>query len=92
MSDLSPGLTAGTFRAHKTAIVIRHAKYLNDIVEQNHKAGKRVVKPMLGFMSFWSAPCTLAGIEVALMIKKGQMGRGEGQTQTAAGQFYVVVA
>ena len=36
-------------KMHKTAIIIRHSKYLNNIVEQDHRAVKRKVKPMLGF-------------------------------------------
>jgi putative transposase len=39
-------------RTHQTAIAIRQSKYLNNIVEQDHRAVKRVVKPMLGFKSF----------------------------------------
>jgi putative transposase len=37
---------------HKAAIVIRHSKYLNIIVEQDHRAVKRLTRPMLGFKSF----------------------------------------
>src|SRR5712691_1740831 len=48
-------------RTYKTAITIRQSKYLNNIIEQDHRAVKRVVKPMLGFKSFWAARCTLAG-------------------------------
>ena len=77
---------------HKTAIVIRHAKYLNNIVEQDHRAVKRVVRPMLGFKSFWSARCTIAGIEVMHAIRKGQLGiRGEAP-QTPVEQFYALAA
>jgi putative transposase len=47
-------------KIHKTAIVIRHCKYLNNIVEQDHRAVKRLTRPMLGFKSFWSARCTIA--------------------------------
>jgi transposase-like protein len=36
-----------------------------------HRALKRVIRPMLGFKSFWAARCTLAGIEVMHMIRKG---------------------
>ena len=35
-------------KTHKTAIVIRHSKYLNNIVEQDHRAVKRLTRPMLG--------------------------------------------
>src|SRR5439155_12645938 len=40
-------------RTQKTAIVIRHCKYLNNIVEQDHRAVKRITHPMLGFKSSW---------------------------------------
>jgi transposase-like protein len=36
-------------------IQLRQSKYLNNIVEQDHKAIKRITRPMLGFKSFWSA-------------------------------------
>lgn len=45
-------------------IKIRQCKYLNNIVEQDHRFIKRRTRPMLGFKSFWSARATLAGIEL----------------------------
>jgi putative transposase len=45
----------------------------NNIVEQDHRAIKRLVRPMLGFKTFWSAAITLAGIEIMHMIRKGQL-------------------
>jgi len=54
-------------------IVIRQNKYLNNTVEQDHRAIKRITKPMMGFKSFHSAAKTLAGIELIHMIRKGQM-------------------
>src|SRR3954453_3530299 len=60
-------------RTSKTAIVIRQSKYLNNLVEQDHRAVKRITRPMLGFKSFWAARCTLAGIEVMHAIRKGQL-------------------
>ena len=59
--------------AHGTAIVIRQVKYLNNIVEQDHRAVKRMTRPMLGFKSFAAAQATLVGIELMHMIKKRQM-------------------
>jgi len=59
--------------AHGTNIIIRQVKYLNNIVEQDHRAVKRVTRPMLGFKSFEAAQDTLAGIELMHMIKKRQM-------------------
>jgi len=58
---------------HKAGIEIRQVKYLNNIVEQDHRAIKRLVRPMLGFKSFWSAAVTLTGIELMHMIRKGQL-------------------
>ena len=56
-----------------TTIEIRQCKYLNNIVEQDHRAVKRMVRPMMGFKAFYSAQTTLAGIELMHMIRKGQM-------------------
>ena len=77
---------------HKTAIVIRHSKYLNNLVEQDHRAVKRLTRPMLGFKSFWSARCTIAGIEVMHAIRKGQLLTPENAPQTPAEQFYALAA
>jgi transposase-like protein len=51
---------------------IRQVKYLNNQIEQDHRAIKRLTRPMMGFKSFASAAATLAGIELHHMIKKGQ--------------------
>lgn len=69
-------------------IEIRQSKYLNNLVEQDHRAIKRIIRPMLGFKSFDSARVTLQGIELIHMIKKGQMVSGNNQNLSAAGQFY----
>ena len=58
---------------HNAGIEFRQIKCLNNIVEQDHRAIKRLVRPMLGFKSFWSAAVTLAGIELMHMIRKGQL-------------------
>ena len=55
---------------HGTAIEIRQLKYLNNIVEQDHRAVKRIMRPMLGFKSFAAAQDTLAGTELMHMLKK----------------------
>ena len=77
---------------HKTAIVIRQCKYLNNVVEQDHRAVKRLTHPMLGFKSFWSARCTLAGIEVMHAIRKGQLACIGEAPQSPAEQFYALAA
>src|SRR5256712_1311141 len=50
--------------AHGTTITIRQVKYLNNVVEQDHRSVKRVTRPMLGFKAFDAAQHTLAGIEL----------------------------
>jgi IS6 family transposase len=52
---------------------LRQSKYLNNIVEQDHRNIKRIVKPMMGFKSFNSARRTLSGIEAMNMMRKGQV-------------------
>ena len=73
-------------------IEIRQNQYLNNLVEQDHRAVKRVVRPMLGFKTFHSARITLQGIELMHMIRKGQMIRAEGPSLSTAEQFYSLAA
>jgi transposase-like protein len=54
------------------AIRIRKSQYLNNRIEQDHRRIKRRVRLMLGFKSFSSAAVTLAGIEMAHMMRKRQ--------------------
>lgn len=77
---------------HQPAIVIRHSKYLNNLVEQDHRAVKRITHPMLGFKSFWAACCTIAGIEVMHAIRKGQLETTGAVSRTLAEQFYALAA
>lgn len=53
----------------------RRIKYLNNIVEQDHRFIKRIIKPMLGFKSFKSAYFTISGIESMHMLRKKQVGQ-----------------
>ena len=69
-------------------IELRQSKYLNNIVEQDHRAIKRIARPMLGFKSFRCASILIAGIETMHMIKKSQLDRPKAQASTAASQFY----
>jgi transposase-like protein len=78
--------------AHDTAIIIRQVKYLNNMVEQDHRGVKRITRPMLGFKSFDTAQCTLAGIELMHMLRKGQIEEGVEQGLTPAQQFYSLAA
>lgn len=59
--------------ATKTKIKIRQCKYLNNIVEQDHRFIKKRIVQGLGFKEFESAKRTIAGIEIVHMIKKNQM-------------------
>jgi transposase, IS6 family len=52
---------------------LRQCKYLNNIVEQDHRRIKRLVRPGLGFGSLPTAKRTLAGYEAMAMIRKGQV-------------------
>ena len=69
-------------------IELRQSKYLNNIVEQDHRAIKRVVRPMLGFKTFRCARVLIAGIETMHMIKKGQLDCPKDQASSAASQFH----
>src|SRR6266446_6009478 len=51
---------------------VRSCKYLNNVVEQDHRRVKQRIGPMLGFKRFDKATITISGIELAEKIKKGQ--------------------
>ena len=71
-------------------IVVRQFKDLNNIVEQDHRAIKRVTKPMLNFKSFRAAHCVLAGVELMHMIRKRQLVTDGVDTLSFAEQFYAL--
>jgi putative transposase len=56
-------------------IEICQVKYLNNIIEQDHRFIKKITKPMMGFKAFHSARATLDGIETAHMIRKKQLSK-----------------
>jgi len=60
-------------------VIVRCRRYLNNIVEQDHRAIKRRCASMLGFKSFGNAAITLAGIELAHRIHKRQFSFGPGR-------------
>ena len=66
---------------------LRQVKYLNNIVEQDHRRVKRLIRPGLGFGSFWTARRTLAGYEVMAMVRKGQVRRTGGRDMRAQATF-----
>lgn len=63
-------------------------KYLNNIVEQDIRAIKRIIRPMFGFKSFRGARILLASIETMHMIEKRQHDCLDRQIASAADQFY----
>jgi len=68
-------------------MTIRQIKYLNNIVEQDHRGIKRITNPMMGFKAFHSE-ATLSGIELCHMLKKGQ--HVKAKNATIFDQFYAL--
>src|ERR1700729_788482 len=68
---------------------LRSSKYLNNLIEQDHRGVKQRIAVMLGFKSFRHAAITIAGIELMHRIRKGQFGLGhlnvQGRTAPAVG-------
>ena len=63
--------TLATLNADEEAIIVRQSKYLNNLVEQEHRNIERRTRSMLGFKSFRRAQTIRAGIELLHMIRKG---------------------
>jgi putative transposase len=92
-SEAHAAAIRGDNAAHGTAIIIRQITYLNHVVEPDHRAVKRVTRPMRGFKAGEAAQNTLAGIELMHMLKKRQLMVEEGdEGLTAAAQFYALAA
>src|SRR6266704_2273781 len=92
-SDANEAAIKSYNEAHGIIIIIRQVQYFNNIVEQDHRAVKRVTRPMLGFKSFEAVQSTLTGIELMHMIKKRQfVGVIGDEGLTAAEQFYALAA
>jgi IS6 family transposase len=75
---------------------LRQCKFLNNIVEQDHRRLKRLVRPGLGFGGFHTARRTLGGYEAMAMIRKGQAhevgGRDMRAQATCVAELFQVVA
>jgi transposase-like protein len=66
-------------------LTIRTSRYLNNLIEQDHRRVKQRVRPMLGFGSFPTAEVTLTGIELMQKMRKGQFEMaGMGRSAVAA--------
>ena len=83
-------LNAG--REDDECIKVRQNKYLNNLVEQDHRNIKRRIKLMTGFKSFRRAQTILTGIELIHMIRKGQYHHPQGDGLSLAEQFYLLIA
>ena len=70
---------------------LRQSKYLNNIIEQDHRNILRIVRPMMGFKSFNSARRTLSGIEAMNMIRKGQVKGIEQGDSVSQARFVVSI-
>jgi transposase-like protein len=68
-------------------IRIRRNAYLNNRIEQDHRAVKRRVRPMLGFKSMTSARAILGGIEMVHRMRKGQAEPACNSSLSLAEQF-----
>ena len=65
----------------------RRGRWLNNLVEQDHRRIKRRTRPMLGFESFRTARRTLAGVEAMAMLAKGQVRAVPGNDMPAQRAF-----
>lgn len=79
-------------RRDLTPIRIRQSAYLNNRIEQDHRAIKRRVRPMLGFKSVVSARVILGGIEMIHMMRKQQAKYACNQQPSLAKQFELLAA
>ncbi|MDC9613946.1 IS6 family transposase [Xenorhabdus khoisanae] len=84
--------TLNADRPKEETITIRQSKYLNNLVEQDHRNLKRRIRPMLGFKSFRRAQTILAGIELVSMLRKGQYSQSEDKALSPAEMFYRLAA
>jgi putative transposase len=87
-SDANEAANTRYNEEHGANIIIRQVKYLNNIVEQDHRAVKRVTRPMLGFKSFDAAQDTLVGIELMHMFKKRQLVVEKGAEDLTAAEWF----
>ena len=84
--------TLNAVREEEERLTIRQSKYLNNLVEQDHRNIKRRIKLMTGFKSFRRAQTILAGIELIHMLRKGQLEHPAGGDLSPAEQFYLLAA
>lgn len=84
--------TLNADKPEEETITVRQNKYLNNLIEQDHRNIKRRTRPMLGFKSFRRAQTVLAGVELVQMIRKGQLHHPAGDGLSPAEQFHLLAA
>ncbi|CAK6481193.1 integrase catalytic region [Peribacillus simplex] len=77
----APNMTARRTKSMPEGIRVRQLRYLNNIVEQDHRFIKKRVRSMLGLKSFRTATYILSGIEAMHMVKKDQPHQREKSAQ-----------
>ena len=68
-------------------IEIRQSKYVNNMIEQDHRGTKQLCRATLGFQSFLTARVTIGGFEAMRVLKKNQLNAGG---RTSAESFYAL--
>ncbi|AOV15496.1 DDE domain protein [Citrobacter amalonaticus] len=84
--------TLNASKPEEETITIRQSKYLNNLIEQDHRNIKRRIRQILGFKSFRRAQTIMEGIELVHMIRKGQYQHPAEEPLSPAEQFYLLVA
>jgi transposase-like protein len=79
-------------KAPKMTLLMRRSKPLNNLVDQDHRAVRRTLRPGLGIKSFWSARCPLAGIGGMHAMRKRQRATIGAVSHTPAEQCYALAA
>ena len=85
-------VTLNADKPDEETITVRQSKYLNNLVEQDHRNIKRRIRPMLGFKSFRRAQTILTGIELIHKIRKGQYQHPAEDGMSSAEPFYLLAA
>ncbi|MGE4686756.1 IS6 family transposase [Yersinia enterocolitica] len=84
--------TLNADKPEEDTITVRQNKYLNNLIEQDHRNIKRRIKLMMGLKSFRRAQTILTGIELIHMIRKGQLQHPQVEGLSPAEQFYLLAA
>ncbi len=84
--------TLNADKPEEETMPVRQNKYLNNLIEQDHRNIKRRIRLMLGFKSLRRAQALLASIELIHMIRKGRYQHPQSEGLSPAEQFYLLAA